>query len=776
MSKTLVIAEKPSVGRDLARVLPGPFAKQEGWLEGPDYVITWAVGHLVQLADPDEYDAKYKRWRMPDLPIVPEKFKLVVRDERSRKQMSVVTAQLGREDVANVINACDAGREGELIFAYLYEKAKAKKPVQRLWLNSMTTAAMKTAFDSLRPAEDYARLEQAARSRSEADWIVGMNATRAATIRLKSSFDGAVSLGRVQTPTLAIVARREEEIKAFVPEPYWLVDATFDAGEEGSPTADAVGGEDVQGEVNGDARARVYGGRFHMGSKPRIASEQEALAIVEACEGKQGTITKLDKKQQRERAPMLYDLTSLQRDANTRYGFSARRTLAAAQRLYEEHKALTYPRTNSRYLTTDMVEEIKPTAELVGGQSEYAKAAGYVTSLDVLPLARVVNDEKVTDHHAIIPTRAEHAVDRMGDDDKRVYDMVVRRFLAVFHPEAVFENTRVETTVLPAGGEAGGCVFRTRGKLLLVPGWRGVYGQIPSEAKSAAEEDEGADQQLPKLNEGEQVQTLEIASERKETKPPRRYSDASLLGAMETAGKLVDDDELREAMKDSGIGTPATRAAMIERLIQVGYIEREARALVATDKGLNVIRLLAEHALTSPDMTGQWEHRLDKIERGEDSREKFMGDIAGFAEQTVKELDEKLKDVRIPRANLGPCPVCGHDIKENRKGYSCWARDDPGCGFVIWKGKSGKQLSVAIAKELIRSGHTSKAVAGFKARSGRSFRAHLALSQDEEGKWRVEFNEPWAQEGAKPPESETVAEGEDQVLAEDQEAVAVNVA
>jgi DNA topoisomerase III len=778
MSKTLVIAEKPSVGRDLARVLPGPFAKQEGWLEGPDYVVTWAVGHLVQLAEPDEYDAKYKRWRMPDLPIVPSKFKLVVRDERSRKQMSVVTAQLGREDVAQVINACDAGREGELIFAYLYEKAKAKKPVQRLWLNSMTTAAMKSAFESLRPAEDFALLEQAARSRSEADWIVGMNATRAATIRLKSSFDGAVSLGRVQTPTLAIVARREEEIKAFVPEPYWLVDATFDAGplndvppSPPAPAADESGNADGNGA---GASERVYGGRFHMGSKPRIATEQEALAIVEACEGKQGTITKLDKKEQRERAPMLYDLTSLQREANTRYGFSARRTLAAAQRLYEEHKALTYPRTNSRYLTTDMVEEIKPTAELVGGRSEYAKAAAYVTGLDVLPLARVVNDEKVTDHHAIIPTRAEHAVDRMGDDDKRVYDMVVRRFLAVFHPEAVFENTRVETTVLPAGDDdAGGCVFRTHGKLLLVPGWRGVYGQMPSEAKSAAEEDEGADQQLPKLNEGEPVQTLEIASERKETKPPRRYSDASLLGAMETAGKLVDDDELREAMKDSGIGTPATRAAMIERLIQVGYVEREARALVATDKGLNVVRLLGEHALTSPDMTGQWEHRLEKIERGEDSREQFMSDIAGFAEQTVKELDEKLKDVRIPRTNLGPCPVCGHDIKENRKGYSCWARDDPGCGFVIWKGKSGKQLSVAIARELIRSGHTSKAVVGFKARSGRSFRAHLALSQDEEGKWRVEFNEAWAKQGAKPPESQAEsAEGQEAVAAEGQEAVA----
>ncbi|MGA9875901.1 MAG: DNA topoisomerase 3 [Solirubrobacteraceae bacterium] len=767
MSKTLVIAEKPSVGRDLARVLPGPFAKQEGWLEGPDYVITWAVGHLVQLAEPDEYDAKYKRWRMPDLPIVPSKFKLVVRDERSRKQMSVVTAQLGREDVSEVINACDAGREGELIFAYLYEKAKATKPVRRLWLNSMTNAAMKDAFARLRPAEDYALLEQAARSRSEADWIVGMNATRAATIRLKSSFDGAVSLGRVQTPTLAIVARREEEIKAFVPEPYWLVDAKFDAGVGGTPSEAATQNGDADG--NG-AGARVYEGRFHMGSKPRIATEQEALAIVEACEGKQGTITKLEKKEQRERAPMLYDLTSLQREANTRYGFSARRTLAAAQRLYEEHKALTYPRTSSRYLTTDMVEEIKPTAELVGANSEYAKAAAYVTGLDVLPLARVVNDEKVTDHHAIIPTKAEHAIDRMGDDDKRVYDMVVRRFLAVFHPEAVFENTRVETTVLPAGEGAGGCVFRTRGKLLLIPGWRGVYGQMPSEAKSAAEEDEGADQQLPKLNEGEPAQTIEIASERKETKPPRRYSDASLLGAMETAGKLVDDDETREAMKDSGIGTPATRAAIIERLIQVGYIEREARSLVATDKGLNVVRLLGEHALTSPDMTGQWEHRLEKIERGEDSRAKFMGDIAGFAELTVKELDEKLKDVRIPRANLGPCPVCGNDIKENRKGYSCWARDDPGCGFVIWKGKSGKQLSVAIAKELIHSGHTARAVTGFKARSGRSFRGHLALSQNEEGKWRVEFNEPWAQEGAKPPESET------ETAEEGQEAVAASAA
>jgi DNA topoisomerase-3 len=729
MSKTLVIAEKPSVGQDLARVLKGPFKKGEGVLEGPEHVVTWAVGHLVQLAEPDEYDPKFKRWRMEDLPIVPERFKLVVRDERSRKQMSVVTKQIGRDDVAEIVNACDAGREGELIFAYLYEKAKGKKPVQRLWLNSMTSAAMKEALSSLRPAEEFARLEQAARSRSEADWIVGMNATRAATIRLRSSFDGAVSLGRVQTPTLAIIARREEEIKAFEPEPYWLVDATFEA----------------------DGK-RVYEGRFHEGAKPRIATAEEAEAIVADCVGKQGTITKLEKKEQREKAPMLYDLTTLQREANNRYGFSAKRTLAAAQRCYEEHKALTYPRTNSRYLPSDMVAEIKPTAELVGHHRDYTKGAEYVIVLDLLPLARVVNDEKVTDHHAIIPTRSEHDLEKMGADDRRIYDMVARRFLAVFHPEAVFENTRVETTV----GEQGH-IFRTRGKLLIVPGWRGVYDEVAADTRPKGEEDEGVDQQLPKLEDGETVDTKEIAAERKETKPPRRYSDASLLGAMETAGKLVDDEELREAMKESGIGTPATRAAIIERLITVGYVERDARALVATEKGLNVIRLLDAHMLTSPELTGNWEHRLGKIERGEDSREKFMSDIAGFAEQTVHKLDETLKDVRIPRAKLGPCPVCGHEINENRKGYSCWAREDPGCGFVIWKAKAGKTLTVPIARELIKTGYTEKQVTGFRGRSGRSFRAHLAMQQTDEGKWRVEFDEEWAKEGAKAPEAEAEA-------------------
>jgi len=732
MAKTLVIAEKPSVGKDLARVLPGPFEKKTGatdkterYLEGPDHVISWAVGHLVQLADPETYDDKYKKWRMADLPIVPSKFKLVVRDERSQKQMTVVRQLLKRDDITEVVNACDAGREGELIFAYLFEQAKASQPVKRLWLSSMTNQAMRDALDNLRDGREFAHLEEAARSRSEADWIVGMNATRAATIRLRSSFDGAVSLGRVQTPTLAIIARREEEIRAFVPEPYWLVDADFEA-----------------------SGSREYEGRYHDGAQPRIATAAAAEAVVEAVRAcGEGTITKLEKRKRTEIVPLLYDLTSLQREANTRFGFSARRTLGAAQRCYEEHKALTYPRTSSRYLTSDMVGELKEIAAKAGRRPEYAKAAAYVAGLDLLPLKRVVDDAKVGDHHAIIPTNAEHKLDKMSDDDRKVYDMVTRRFLAAFHPPAEWENTRIETTVADFA-------FRTRGKVLIVPGWRGVYGELTEDEKSAAEEDEGRDQTLPKLEQGEGVDTRKVESAAKETKPPRRYSDASLLGAMETAGKLVDDDEAREAMKESGIGTPATRAAIIERLIDVGYVERDGRALVATEKGRNVIRLLAEHPLTSPALTGNWEQRLGKIEEGAETRKKFMADIAKFAGETVGVLDTTLKDVKIPRANLGPCPVCGHDIIENRKGYSCWGREDPGCGFVIWKSKAGKTLPPVVVRELVQTGQTAKQVTGFKGRSGRSFRAKLALVQNEEGRWRVEFDEAWAKEGAKPPEAE----------------------
>jgi DNA topoisomerase-3 len=416
-----------------------------------------------------------------------------------------------------------------------------------------------------------------------------------------------------------------------------------------------------------------------------------------------------------------------------------------------------------------MIGEIKPIASLVGKQKEYAAGARYVTGLDMLPRGRVVNNEKVTDHHAIIPTLAEkHPVEKMDDDERRVYDMVVRRFLAIFHPEAVFENTRVETTVAEH-------IFRTRGKVLLVPGWRGVgFDTLPVDAAAvdADEDDEGTDQQLPKLEQGEPALTKSVTSDAKETKPPRRYSDGSLLAMMATAGKLVDDEELAEAMKENGIGTPATRAASIERLLAVGYTERDGRALVVTEKGLNVIRLLGEHPLTSPSLTGDWESRLAKIETGADSRKAFMGDIVKFAESTVGELDTKLKDVRIPRANLGPCPVCSNDINENRKGYSCWSRSDPGCGFVIWKAKAGKTLPLAIAKELIKTGRTAKPVTGFKGRSGKSFRARLALAQTDEGRWRVEFDEPWARDGAKPPDAAEATATEVAAAADDSSAAA----
>jgi DNA topoisomerase-3 len=742
MAKTLVVAEKPSVARDLASTLPGSFKQskdkthletQDGSSNSGGYVVTWAVGHLVGLAPPDEYDPKLKKWRFADLPILPDKFKLTPNDERSAKQLRAIHRLMADDDVETIVNACDAGREGELIFAYLYDLAPVHKPVRRLWLSSMTKSAISEAFEHLRPGEEMKSLEEAARSRSEADWLVGMNATRAASVRLRAAFDGAVSLGRVQTPTLALVARREEEIRNFVPEPYWLVEARFEASGE-----------------------RRYAGRY-LGGK-RLPSEDEARAIVEAVTGQAGEITKLEKKEEREQPQLLYDLTSLQRHANSLYGFSARRTLAGAQRLYEEHKALTYPRTNSRFLTGDMIPEIKPTTENVAHNTQYEPAARFVLNLESLPLGRVVNDAKVQDHHAIIPTNSQHDLSKMGSDEVKIYDLVTKRFLAVFHPEAVFERTRVETTVREN-------IFRTSGRRLIEAGWRSVYGELSEQDRP--DDDSGGDQLLPRLEQGEGVHTREVEFMRKETQPPRRFSDASLLGAMETAGKEIDDAELREAMKDSGIGTPATRASIIERLVDVGYIERDGRALVATEKGIQVIRLLGEHKLTSPELTGSWERRLRLIEQSEDTRPAFMNDIKKFTTETVQELD-KLKGVQIERAKLGPCPICGREITENRKGYSCWSRDDPGCGFVIWKKKAGKSLPVSVAKELIESlrlsresgedpgvGRTEKAVTGFRSRAGRTFRAKLRLEQTEEGKWRVEFDEEWAKE---PPTGESEEE------------------
>ena len=713
--KTLVIAEKPSVARDLADALPGTFENHDSYLESDDTVITFAVGHLVELIDPEDYDERFKKWRMADLPIVPEEFKLRPRDKKAEKQLKVIHKLLQRDDVERVVNACDAGREGELIFAYIYETSGVDKPVERLWISSMTKTAIKDGFEKLRPGEQLRQLEAAARSRSEADWLVGMNATRAATIRGRAWVGGVVSLGRVQTPTLALLVKREREIQAFVPEPYWLVHAQFDPR---------------------------YEGLWFEGDETRLKEAKRAEEIAAKVSGKDGTVESVERKEQSERAPLLYDLTSLQRDANRRFGFSARRTLQAAQSLYEDKKALTYPRTNSRWLSGDLVPQLKPTAATLQPIGEYAAAARYVLGLQQLPLARVVNDSKVSDHHAIIPTDVEHDVSRFSPDERRIFDLVARRFLAVFHPPARYARTTVVTLVEEER-------FRSRGKVTLEAGWRGVYGLVSEADQAAARQDEEGENEsaeLPPLEQGQTVKCATAEVEAKETKPPPRYTEATLLSAMETAGKLIDDEELREAMKESGLGTPATRAETIETLIRREYIERGGKDLMPTPKGLQVITMLEEHPLTSPELTGSWEKRLTDIEHGEDDRSKFIGDIAEFTRATVEKIAELDKEkLRPERVELGLCPRCGAEtgeiIRENSKAYGCtsWkSREEPGCGFVIWKRVAGRTLTPELARQLLEEGKTKDVISGFRSRAGKPFRARLVLN----GEGKVEFDFP----------------------------------
>ena len=713
--KTLVVAEKPSVARDLADALPGAFTNEETHYEGDDYVVTFAVGHLVQLVDPEVYDEKLKKWRMADLPIVPEEFKLAPRDAKAKKQLKAIHKLMKRDDIDRIINACDAGREGELIFAYIYETAGIDKPVQRLWVSSMTKQAIREGFERLRPGEELQPLEAAARSRSEADWLIGMNATRAATIRGRAWVGGVVSLGRVQTPTLAMMVQREREIQAFTPEPYRLVRARFDPR---------------------------YEGMWFEGDETRIFGDlSRAEQIVEKVTGKDGTVEKMEQKEQSERPPLLYDLTSLQRDANRRFGFSARRTLQAAQSLYEDKKAITYPRTSSRYLSGDMVPFLKPTAETLVPIGEFAAAARYVLGLDRLPLQRVVNDARVSDHHAIIPTDVEHDVSRFSPDEGRVFDLVARRFLAVFHPSARYQRTEVVTLVEEER-------FRTRGKITLEPGWRRVYGLESEADKQAGKSDDDTDEsaELPKLEQGQTVRCDKAEFEDKQTKPPPRYTEATLLSAMETAGKRIDDEELREAMKESGLGTPATRAETIEVLIRREYIERAGKELQPTPKGLQVISMLEEHPLTSPELTGDWEKRLSDIEHGSGDRKEFIKGIVDLTTQTVEQIAALDKEkLRPERVELGPCPRCGAEtgeiIKENSRAYGCtsWkSREDPGCGYVIWKRVAGRTITPEIARQLIENGRTNDVISGFRSKAGKPFRARLVLN--EEGK--VEFDFP----------------------------------
>ena len=713
--KTLVIAEKPSVARDIVDALPGSFENNDTSYESEGTIVTFAVGHLVELIAPEEYDDRFKRWRMDDLPIIPEEFRLHARDKKAEKQLKAIHKLLKRDDVDRIVNACDAGREGELIFAYIYETSGVDKPVERLWINSMTKQAIREGFEQLRPGEQLRQLEAAARSRSEADWLVGMNATRAATIRGRAWVGGVVSLGRVQTPTLALIVKREREIQAFVPEPYWLVHAQFDPR---------------------------YEGLWFEGDETRLKEAKRAEDIVAKVSGKDGVVESVERKEQSERAPLLYDLTSLQRDANRRFGFSARRTLQAAQSLYEDKKAITYPRTSSRWLSGDLVPQLKPTAATLAPIGEYAAAAQYVLGLAQLPLGRVVNDSKVDDHHAIIPTDVEHDLDRFSPDERRVFDLVARRFLAVFHPPARYARTTIVTLVEDER-------FRTKGKVTLEAGWRGVYGLLSDADQQAQRQDEDAENEsaeLPALEQGQKVTCAAAEVEAKETKPPPRYTEATLLSAMETAGKLVDDEELREAMKERGLGTPATRAETIETLIRREYIERVAKDLQPTPKGLQVVTMLEEHPLTSPELTGDWEKRLTDIEHGGDDRKKFIDDIADFTRGTVEKIAALDKEkLRPERVELGPCPRCGAEtgeiIKENSKAYGCtsWkSREETGCGFVIWKRVAGRTLTPEIARQLLEEGRTKEVISGFRSRAGKPFRARLVLN--EEGK--VEFDFP----------------------------------
>jgi DNA topoisomerase-3 len=723
VGKTLIIAEKPSVGRDLAGALPGKFAKQDGYLESEDYVVTWAVGHLVTLAEPEDYDERFKKWRMADLPILPDVFRLKPRDTKAAKQLKVIQKLLKRDDVEQVVNACDSGREGELIFAYIWDTAKVEKPVERLWISSMTKQAIQEGFTHLRPREQLDPLQRAARSRSEADWLVGMNATRAATIRGRAWVGGVVSLGRVQTPTLALIVRREREIQAFVPEPYWLVHATLEA-----PSRAGYTGLWFSPELGETER-----------EQSRIKEASRADEIVSKVSGNDGTIKKVERKEQTERAPLLYDLTSLQRDANGRFGFSASRTLRAAQSLYEDKKAITYPRTSSRYLSGDLVPQLKPTAETLLPIAEYAPFARYVIGLDQLPLQRVVNDERVDDHHAIIPTDIEHEVGVFSEDERRIFDLVAKRFLAVFHPPAKYARTTVVT-------EVEGETFRTRGKITLEAGWRGVYGVEPDEPKTQ-EEDEAEGGELPRLEEGMTIRCVEAVSEAKETRPPPRYNEATLLSAMETAGKLVDDEELAEAMKERGLGTPATRAEIIETLIRREYVERVGKELTPTPKGLQVVSMLEGHPLTQAGLTGDWEKRLLDIEHGSGDRDAFMEGIQQFTRSTVEDIANlTAEDLRPERVELGLCPRCGAEtgeiIRENSRAYGCtsWkSREEPGCGFVIWKKVAGRTITPELARQLIEEGRTQDVIAGFRSRAGKPFRARLRLN--EEGKVEFEFPE-----------------------------------
>ncbi|MFN0161050.1 MAG: DNA topoisomerase III [Burkholderiales bacterium] len=700
MSKALIIAEKPSVALDISKALGG-FTKAGEYYESDRYVLSSAVGHLLEIACPEEYEVKRGKWSFTHLPVLPPNFDLKP-IAKSEERLRVLLKLLRRKDVTELINACDAGREGELIFRLIVQHAKARQPIRRLWLQSMTPAAIRDGFATLRPDGELLPLADAARSRSEADWLIGINGTRAMTaFNSKEGGFYLTTVGRVQTPTLAILVEREQKIRSFKSRDYWEVHASFGAA------AGEYAGRwfDTQWKkVEDDEHARAE----------RLWTRERAEAIVAACSGRRGEVVE-ETKPTTQSSPLLFDLTSLQREVNGRFGLSARNTLAVAQALYERHKVLTYPRTDSRALPEDYVGTVKKTVEMLKDSDAYVVAAGRVLKNQwVRPNKRVFDNAKVSDHFAIIPTL--QAPKSLSEIEHKVYDLVVKRFLAVFHPAAEFLQTTRITTV-------GEHAFKTEGKVMVSPGWLAVYG------REIADEDRS----LPAVAPGEMVPVVTVEARENQTRPPARYSEATLLSAMEGAGKLVEDEELREAMQQKGLGTPATRAATIEGLIREEYVHRNGRELVPTSKAFSLMFALHHFGVTelaSPELTGEWEYKLKEMEKGALTREAFMQHI----NEATRDLVDRIRDGEIPDTAFAtveaPCPKCGGLVQENYRKFQCLS-----CDFNLWKVVSGREWSPDEVATLIRERNIGP-LTGFRSKMGRPFAASLKLNAE----FRAEFD------------------------------------
>jgi len=702
MSKALIIAEKPSVASDLARALGG-FKKVEDHFESDRYIISSALGHLVELCLPSELDVKRGKWSFANLPIIPDEFELKP-IEKTKARFNLLKRLMKRQDVDLLINACDAGREGELIFRYLLRLSGVKKPVQRLWLQSMTAESIRSAFDHLRSDQEMIPLAQAAVCRSESDWLVGINGTRAMTaFNNKTGGFQLTPVGRVQTPTLAILTEREEKIHHFKPRTYFEVFADFEV--KAGQYRGRWFKEDFSKDGDEDARAE------------RIWEKENADAIKERCLGKTGVANE-ERKPTTQAPPLLYDLTSLQRDANAR-GFSAKRTLQIAQQLYERHKVITYPRTDSRYLPEDYLATVKSTL----GKIDNPHAHKALENNWVKPSKRIFNNAKISDHFAIVPTgTAPHGLDEV---QQKVYDMIVRRFISVFFPAAQFEVT---TRITRVDKDA----FKTEGKIIKDPGWLAVYG------REAAADQEGGESLVP-ITENEPAKVLQVDVTQNETKPPARFNEATLLSAMEGAGKLVEDEELREAMREKGLGTPATRAAIIEGLIWDGYLLREGRELIATAKGMALITLLRGIGITelcSPEMTGEWEYKLKRMAKGAMERKEFMTEIKRFTREIVEkaknfEGDTVAGDFEVLEVK---CPKCGGGpFDEDYRTFKCRS-----CGLIVWKTMAGRLFEPEEVKKLLTEGRVGP-LEGFRSKVGRKFGAIVKLG--EEFKQEFDFGE-----------------------------------